>query len=407
MTVEATLPAVFSPEFMVDPHHRIAQLRQEDPVHLVDDMNLWFVTRHEDVKRLMADAEWVTSDRRAWEFYEPPAEGSFMRWFADNNLLALERTDHRRVRRLVNAAFTPRAIARMNTQIAEVVDRFAMPLADRTGLVDVVAEFTEPIPNTVISRITGIPPSGGDEVRFRRLAQPVISNALPFAPPETAQQAEQAMLELTAWVRQMADERRLVPQDDLITDLVTSNDMGDQMTSDEIVTLVAGLVVAGSETTALGGMIAIMTLLEHPQVFEELKTDRTLIPHAVLEIIRFGMSGPGALPRYALRDFDLRGKNIRKGQMVMLSFGGANRDPSAFDDPDRLDIRRDQSNLLSFGYGAHYCLGVHLAKAELSAIVNAVCDFLPVDAQIRADLIEVRPIGMFSRPTKLPVHFRD
>jgi cytochrome P450 len=406
MTVGA-LPAVFSSEFMVDPHGRIAQLRREDPVHFADDMALWFVTRHEDVKRLFADGEIVTSDRRAWEFYEAPAEGTFMRWFADNNLLALERTDHRRVRRLVNAAFTPRAIARMNTQIAEVVDRFATPLAGRTGMVDVMAEFTEPIPNTVISRITGIPPSVGDEVRFRRLARPVISNAMPFAPADTAQQAEQAMVELTAWVRQLAEERRLVPQDDLITDLITTHDMGDQMTSDEIVTLVAGLIVAGSETTALGGMIAIMTLLDHPDVFEELRADRSLIPQAVLEIIRFGMSGPGALPRYAIRDFDLRGKTIRKGQMVMLSFGGANRDPSAFDDPNRLDIRRDQSNLLSFGYGPHYCLGVHLAKAELSAIVNAVCDFLPIDAQIRPELIEFSPIGMFPRPLTLPIHFRD
>ena len=108
-----------------------------------------------------------------------------------------------------------------------------------------------------------------------------------------------------------------------------------------------------------------------------MKADRTLVPQTVLEIIRYGMGGPAGLPRYAVRDFEMRGKQIRKGQMLMLSFGGANRDPEVFANPDEFDITRDNSNLLMFGFGAHYCLGVHLAKAELRASVDAMCDFLP------------------------------
>lgn len=272
-------------------------------------------------------------------------------------------------------------------------------------MIDLMGQFTDPIPNTVISRITGIPAAGGDELRFRQLSQAVIANALPFATEDVQQQGEEAMLELSAWVRDMAAERQSHPEDDLISDLVCTHDMGDQMTHDEIVSLVAGLVSAGSETTSLGALVAIITLLDHPDVFERLKLDRTLIPQAVLEIIRHGMGGPGGLPRYALKDFELGGKQIRRGQMLMMSFGGANRDPEVFENPDDFDIARDNTNLLSFGFGAHYCLGVHLAKTELRASVNALCDFLPTGASMCPDLMEFRRMGMFNRPTNLRVEF--
>ncbi len=405
MSDTATPPEVFTPEFMHDPHAQIARLRDRDPVHYVEHMALWLVTRHDDVKRLLSDSDLVTPDKRAWEFYDPAPAGGYTRWLEDNNLLALERDDHRRVRRLVSAAFTPRAIARMEAHIHEVVAHFAAPLSGRTGVVDLMAEFTDPIPNTVISRITGIPPAGGDELRFRQLAQAVIANALPFAPEETRQHGEQAMLELSAWVRAMAAERQSEPRDDLISDLVSTHDMGDQMTNDEIVSLVTGLVSAGSETTSIGAIAAIMTLLQNPQVFELVKADRTRVPRAVLEIIRHGMGGPGGLPRYAVRDFELGDRQIRKGQMLMLSFGGANRDPAVFEEPDEFDITRDNTDLLMFGFGAHYCLGVHLAKAELRASVDAMCDFLPTGAEIRNDLMAMRSMGTFQRPANLPVDF--
>ncbi len=400
-----TPPEVFSPEFMVDPHAEVARLRTYDPVHYVEPMALWLVTRHDDVKRLMSDSDVATPDKRVWEFYDPAPSGSYVRWLEDNDLLALEPDDHRRVRRLVTTAFTPKAIARMEAHIDEVVARFAGPLHGRTGVVDLMDEFTDPIPSTVISRITGIPPAGGDELRFRQLAQAVIANALPFVSAEALEQAEQALLELSAWVRAMAAERQAAPQDDLISDLVTTHDLGDQMTHDEIVSLVTGLVSAGSETTSLGAIAAITSLLQNPQIFEWVKADRTLVPQTVLEIIRYGMGGPGGLPRYAVRDFEMRGKEIRKGQMLMLSFGGANRDPEVFANPDGFDITRDNTNLLMFGFGAHYCLGVHLAKAELRASVDAMCDFLPTGAEIRSDLTEYRPMGTFERPTNLPVDF--
>jgi cytochrome P450 len=177
------------------------------------------------------------------------------------------------------------------------------------------------------------------------------------------------------------------------------------MSDDEIVILVAALLGAGSETTAVAGLISMMALLDQPDVLERLRRDRSLVPNAVTEILRFGFGGGFGLPRYAVRDFELRGKQIRKGQLLLLSFAGAHRDPSVFPDPDRFDIGRDTSDLIVFGHGPHYCLGVHLAQAELRGMVEAALDFLPADVRPRPDLIEWQRVMFFRRPQNLPVDF--
>src|SRR5262249_9155584 len=203
-----------------------------------------------------------------------------------------------------------------------------------------------------------------------------------------------------------AAERRRAPREDLITDLVRARDRGDAMSDDEIVILVAGLLGAGSETTAIGGLVAMRTLLEYPDTLARLCADRTQIPNAVREILRFAFGGGGGLPRYAVRDFELRGKQIRKGQMLLLSFAGAHRDPTVFPDPDRFDIDRDTTELTVFGQGPHYCLGVHLALSELRWVIDAALDFLPPGARLRPDLVEWQRVMFFRRPLNLPVEFR-
>jgi cytochrome P450 len=395
-----------SEAFFINADSIIAQLRAEDPVHWVPGYGLWWVTRHDDVRRLLDDPDYATGDRRAWEFYVAPPEGTFSRWVADHNLFSMSRAEHARVRRIVSAAFTPRAVARIEGQVRDVIGRYAAPLHGRRGVVDLFGEFTNPIPNVVISRITGVPPAGDDEARFRELAQTTIQGFLAFGDAELQRKGEAAFLELSAWVRAMVAERRRAPRDDLLSDLLQAQSAGDTpVTDDEIVILVAGLIGAGSETTALGGLVAIITLLQHPDAFARLRYDRALLPKALNEIVRFGFGGPGALPRYAVRDFELRGKQIRKGQMLMLSFGGANRDPAVYDDPDRLDLDRDPQDLLSFGHGTHFCLGAHLARQEMRCMLDAALDFMPPGSRLREDLMQFTPMGFMRRPVNLPVEF--
>jgi cytochrome P450 len=393
---------VLTEEFLIEPHAVIARLRAEDPVHFVPGPGFWFVTRYDDVRRLFTDPD-VTNDPRVYEYYVAPPEGTFMRWASDHGLFSLPPDEHARVRRLVSAAFTPRAIARMDAQVRDVIEQFAAPLRGRTGVVDLMAEYTDPIPNAVISRITGVAPRGGEEVRFRELAQATIRGFFSFGDDEARQRGGEAFMEIADWVRQMAAERRQAPRDDLITDLVRARDRGEAMSDDEIVILIAGIIGAGSETTAIGGMIGIRTLLEHPDVLARLRADRSLLPNAVNELLRFAF-GAG-LPRYAARDFELRGKAIRKGQMLLLSFTGAHRDPSVFPDPDRLDIERDTTEVTVFGHGPHYCLGVHLAQTELRGVIDAALDFLPPEARHRPDLVRWQQRLFFRRAENLPVDF--
>jgi len=406
--VEASEPIRQDPYLEIlsaeDPYPLLHQLRAEDPVHWTP-LGFWFVTRHDDVKRLFNDPERVTGDRRAWEHHVSQPEGTLMRWMEDNSLFAMSAQDHARIRKLVSKAFTPRAVRRMDAQIREVVERIAAPLRGRGGeVVDLMGAFTNLVPNLVISRITGIPP-GADEERFRELAQATIAGFLPFTPPALARKAGESFEELAAWVREMCQKRRREPQEDLVSDLLLAQEEDGDLSlgEDDIVGLITGIIGAGSETTAIGGMGLIASLLRQPESLARLRQDRSLIPSSMDEIIRWTFGGPGGLPRYAVCDFRLRGQQVRKGQMLMLSFGGANRDPAVYDDPDSLDLDREMKDLLVFGNGPHYCLGASLARQEMGCMLDALLDIVVPGSQIREEEMDFQDSGLFKRPLNLPV----
>ena len=393
------------PTYADDPFPVIAKLRTQDPVHFVAPLGVWVILRHDDVKRLLNDMDVVTPDRRHWEHHQPSPQGSFIRWVEEHSLFAIPPAEHTRLRRLFSAALTPRAVKRYEAQVRETVERFAAPLRRATGVLELVSSFVNPIPNAVISRITGIPPTGDDERRFCGLAQTAARGVFPFADDLAKQAADAAFLEISTWVRNLAHARRTTLEEDMISDLIRAQDQDDRLTDDDIVMTITGLIAAGSETTAIGGMVAAQTLLDHPDQMEKLRREPQWIPNAVSEILRtgFGLGGIGGPARFAVRDFELRGKTIRKGQMILLSFDGAGRDPAVYDDPDRFDVTRDVHDLMTFGHGLHYCLGAHLARQEIGVMVEAMLDFLPAGSRRREDLTEYQTLGPFRRPTTLPI----
>ncbi len=390
---------------MDDPYPRLAKLRAEDPVHFVAPLGFWVILRHDDVKRLFNAPEIVTPDRRCWELHQPSPEGSYMRWIEEHSLFALPPSEHARLRRLFSAALTPRAVKRYEMQVRETVERFAAPLRRSSGVLELMECFAGPIPNAVISRIAGIPPAGDDERRFCESARTAIRGVFPFADEAAKQAADAAFLEIATWVRHLARGRRVTLEEDLISDLIRAQDRDDRLTDDEIVMTITGLIAAGSETTAIGGMVAATSLLGHPDQMEKLRREPEWIGNAVSEILRtgFGFGGIGGPARYAVRDFELRGRTIRKGQMMMLSFDGAGRDPAVFENPDRFDVTRDVRDLMTFGHGVHYCLGAHLARQEIGVMIEAMLDFLPAGSRRRDDLVEYRVMGPFRRPMTLPI----
>lgn len=391
--------------YFADPPAVIAEMRATDPVHYIEELDLWMATRYDDVRVLFTHPS-VTNDRRAFKGYLAPPEGTYLRWLSDHNFFSAPPDEHARLRRLVSGTLTPRGVQRMEGQIRDVVADFTAPLRGRTGVVDLFAEYTDPIPNTVISRITGIPPRPNEEARFRELAREVIRGISPILDEEARKISENAIVELAEWVRELAKLRAETPQEDLVSDLLSEHagEGAGAASVDEIVVVITGLVAAGSETTALGTTMGLRTLFRHPDQMTRLRDDRSRLPNAVRELLRYDF-GTAALPRYALEDFELRGKKIRKGQPILLSFHGAHRDPEVFEDPDRFDIERDTRSLTIFGHGPHYCIGANLAQLEMGCMLEGILDVLPERAMLLEDEIDWQRLGAFSRAATLPVDF--
>ena len=397
------LTTLVRPEILADQYPVIAQLRETDPVFYDETIKAWLVFRHEDVKALLSDPRY-SRDRKLSPHYDPPPKGSWSDRLDNESFAGANEGDHRLWRNRLSAGFTPRAVRRMERQVRDVVDQFAAPILNRSGVVDLVAEFTNPIPNTVISRITGIPPYPGDEDRFRCLAQDVIRRFFPMADAENVRRGEAALDELAEWVGKLSADRRDDRREDLISDLIHENEGEYEMSSDEIVMIIATLVAAGSETTTLGGTNLLRLLLNHPDELAKLRADPSLAVNAVRESLRHGFgSGISGVPRFATEEIELRGKTIRKGEMVMPSTGSANRDPAIFAEPDRFDISRDTREMLAFGHGPHYCLGANLALQEMSCMVEAALDFMPEGTRLLEDEVEWETIGIMTRAVNLPI----
>jgi cytochrome P450 len=397
--------ALLDPDFVRDPYSRLAELREDDPAFWDPHLETWFITRHEDVRLLLSDDR-LSNDRRLARDYVSPPAGTWLAHFEDQSILNGSPTDHRRWRSRVSAGFTPRAVRRMEQQVRDVVESFAAPLRGQKGIVDLLPTFTSPIPNTVIGRITGIPPFPGDEERFRTLAQDMMRRFIFFADAENVRRGEAAIDELAEWVFKLTEARRITPQEDLLSDLITGVPGEEPMTSHEIVVLVAGLVSAGSETTTLGGSQLLCHLLKHPDQLAKVRSDRDLIPNAVREALRYDFGSLAAVnTRFALEAIPLHDKTIQPGDSVMLSPASANRDPRVFPNPDRFDVTRDTGDALSFGRGPHYCLGANLAMQEMGCMLEAALDFLPSDARLLATDADWEQIGIMCRPRRLPVDF--
>jgi hypothetical protein len=386
-----------------EPLAAIDRLRERDPVHWVEELGAWVVTRHDDVRQLFADAR-LTSNPRAWERHRaghgpeaPPAS-------SENPFHDEASGRAGRARRLVAAALTPRAVARMEGRVREVVEEYAAPLRARRDVVDLLAEFVAPIPGTIISRITGVPPKGADEDRFRELARKTVRSVNPILSDEKRRRTQQARHELFNYVRGLVFARLTEPREDLISDLLQVATGGSSDIVDEVVGIVAALVATGTEATVLAATRAIYALLRHPEQLALLREEPALLPDAVEELLRFD-AGLTEMPRYALTDFELRGAKIRKGQLLVLSMAGAHRDPRAFADPTRLDLRRAPRDLTVFGFGSHYCIGASLARAELRMILAAALAFLPPGARVLEDRVRWSTKGLANRIKSLPVAF--
>ena len=276
------------------------------------------------------------------------------------SLLAVNPPDHTRYRRLVSKVFTPRAIAALEPQVVSTADELLDELEGR-DVVDLVATYASLLPVTVISQILGVPLSMRDDVlRWGNAAAPSLDIGLGL---REYRRVESGIHAFNEWMYGHIDRLRADPGDDLLSRLVMLE--GDDRLTDKELMATAGLVLAaGFETTVNLLGTGAHLLATHPDQLALLRDDPSLWPNAVDEMLRYE-SPVQSTARWADRDVEISGVTVRKGVLVLVFIGGANRDPAVFENPDVFDVRRPNArDHLSFSAGVHYCLGAALARAE-------------------------------------------
>ncbi|RKS75262.1 cytochrome P450 [Motilibacter peucedani] len=378
-------PAAFDPTrraFVVDPYPVYAELRESAPVAWAAQTGQVLVARHEDIDAVLRDRRFGRSYLQVATHADMgrPDEPEELAPFWDvvrDGMLDTEPPDHTRLRRLVSKAFTPARVAALRPKVEAIAARLVDALLDAGSdgsAVELRSAVAEPLPVAVIADLLGVPESD------RGLLLPwshAMCRMYELHPTVDDQRgAVQAAGEFAAYLRDLAADRRLHPQDDLVTALAEVVDEGERLTEDELVGTCVLLLNAGHEATVGVTTNGTATLLQHPDQLERLRGDLALLPTAVEELLRY--STPLQLfSRWALEDADIAGIPVPRGTQAALLFGSANRDPARFDDPERFDVGRTPNPHISFGAGIHYCLGAPLARLELGAIFSELVQRVP------------------------------
>jgi len=317
------------------------------------------------------------------------------------SILSAEGDTHVRLRRLVAPAFSPRNADRLRPFMRDVVNSLVDPIV-ASGRGEVVRDICEPYPIPIICELLGAPKD--DWQLFSRLASEIL---LIFSGNlnEVLDVFMAAQTELDAYTRHLIDERRRSPADDLITHLISAEESGDKLDTEELVMMVEAVIVGGTDTTRNQLGLALALFAEHPEQWNALRNNPELAPRAVEEVMRYCGSISGTI-RFASEDIEMNGVLFPKGTFMSTSMGTANYDSNVFPQPDKFDITREPVGQpqLSFGSGIHYCLGASLARAELQESFQVLSQRLPnlsLDGEI-----EFKPstIGIFG-PARLPVKF--
>ncbi|MEO3874241.1 cytochrome P450 [Nonomuraea sp. B12E4] len=369
----------WDPEFVAHPYRVYDELRRQAPVSYFEPTGQWLVSRHADVNSLLRDRRLGRSYLHVAtheEFGRPP-EPEFQEPFwrvIRAGMLDVEPPVHTRLRRLVSKAFTPRMVESLRPRVRAVAGDLVEAFVEKGGG-DLIAEVAEPLPVTVIAEMLGIP---GQDRHLLRPWSADICGMYELNPTPTAQHtAVRAASEFAGYLRSLAHDRRRNPGDDLISALAGIT----ELTDDELVGTCVLLLNAGHEATVNVTGNGWWALFRNPDELARLRADRSLLPTAVEELMRWD-TPLQMFERWVLEDIEVHGVEIPRGSEVALLFGSANRDPAVFEDPDRLDVGRADNPHISFGAGIHFCLGAPLARIELIESFGALLD--------RAAVLELR-----------------
>jgi cytochrome P450 len=356
-----------SEAFWADPHPFLATARERYPLARTP-IALYDVLRYDDVQRLLKDPtltqvglELITS--------QGIVSGPLFDWWQ----LIMFNNDppiHTRLRSLVGRAFTPRRVRDFRDRIRTVAETLLEQcVRSNGGEFDFVDDFAHLLPSTVLCEMLGIPAE--DHGRFAHWTALIGQSFSPALQPDQIAAIEDALRGLNTYVGELIEQRHRQPGDDLLTALVQAEDDGDRLNHDELVAMVINLLFAGHDTTKTGLSIALMVLGNHPDALAAIRADPELIPGAIEETLRYEPL-IGLTTRRASEEMEVAGVAIPQGSVLVLSVMAANRDPRRFSQPDHLDVTRTDNHHLTFGYGAHHCIGSSLARAELQESLSVL-----------------------------------
>jgi len=360
-----------SPEFFANPYPTYRKLRDTGApfwqAHSGPTGGMWLVTRYQDALIILKDSHTTKDAMRL----KPAAEVTFF----DHTMLSKDAPEHTRLRALASLAFTPARVRDMEGRIAQIVDELIERVRPNGGM-DFIADFAISLPAIVIAELLGIPPEDRD--MFHGWSEKVARGTVDELRTEAAaKEGDEAGLALAYYFSDLFDRRRAEPAADLVSAFIAARDNQDQLTEIELMAMCMGLLIAGHTTTAnlLGN--GMLTLLRYPDQLDLLKRQPDLMPSAVEEMLRYESPIQRATFRMTKVPVEMGGTMIPKGQQVSAVIGAANRDPEIFPEPETFDITRQPNRHVAFGFGAHFCFGAPLARAQARLGFSRLLERLP------------------------------
>ena len=357
---------------------RFRWLRKHDPIRWSAKDDVWLISRFDDVSRISKDQECFTS-------------GLGVRPGNDVKIGLIDEAEprHAQLRGLINKGFTPRMVQKLEVVFRRITNE-AIDRVARKGRADFVEDIAVPLPLRLIAAMIGIRDEDYD--RFHQWSDAMIAAEGNFGNPEIMAKAGAAFMAYTEYVTPIIEERRVDPQDDLISILagadsaglletyeeeetMASRAVGQPLRNDELIKLLVILMIAGNETTRNGISGGMQLLIEHPEQRQRLIDDPSRIRAAVEEMVRL-VSPVRSFGRTVTRDVEVRERQLRAGQRVLMLYSSANRDEEEFPDPDRFDVDRHPHHL-GFGIGSHFCLGANLARMEMRVAFEELLRRIP------------------------------
>ena len=370
------LAAIFDPHRRGELYPLYHRLRELAPVHLSSHPlmpGIWLLTRLDDVLAIYRNPRAVSNPRTAEHFNHGGRGGAFYRMLSEM-MLFLEPEQHAFVRRIVMAAFTPRALAQVAPLTQEYADRLLDEVAD-AGSMDVVVDFAYQLPIRVIGHLLGVPDAEMGVIErhaydFARGSEPAVEV------DERTRRADVAAEGFGAYFADLVARRRADPGDDVLSALVSAEDGGERLSLEQVVATAVLLLQAGHETTTdmLGN--GLVALFRNPDQLAWLRRNPDRVGEAVEELLRYDPTNQ-MNNRLLLDDVVIDDHVLPAGDQVAVVIGAANRDPAHFPEPDRLKLDRPIRQHAAFGYGAYYCVGATLARTELRVALSTLFDRLP------------------------------